>query len=370
MENVKIDETRQVSPVNTLFLVLGMQIGISILSFQRVAAQNSGYDNWVSVALMGLSTLGVMWIVLRLLHNEESYGQPELFSMQKRFFGRWIGTLLNIYVMSYQFSVIVIFMRGYIEIIQVWIFPRLGTLSFAAIFSIIIWYTVMGGFRAITGTFFLSFVYLVPLHLLNILAIGNAHFSNLLPMFEHSIGDLAQTFMKMGPCFIGFETILYFYPFIKRPQQAGKWCYFGLLTTTALYLTLSLVATVNFSPGELKTEVWPALSFWKSIHFPLVDRLEYIGIVYWLCVLIPNVSLGAWIVSRGIKISIPLIRQKYALVFVMLMITLSCALIRDRQQFDWISHWIANIGLFCMYVYIPFLLFWQWLLKKKGAKKD
>lgn len=346
-----------------------MQIGISVLSYERLVSQDSGPDAWIPVMIAGLSTLLIMWLILRLLENEQSYGRPELFAMHKRFFGPWIGNLLSAAFMVYEFCIAIVFMRAYIEIVQVWMFPGLTTLTFATVFSLIIWYIVMGGFRTITGTFLLGFVYILPLFLIDCFSGDNVRFDNLLPMFDHSPGGLARSFMNLSSCYLGFESILFYYPFIKRPQQAKKWCYYGLIASISIYVTTMIIETAYFSQGELQTLVWPVLVYWKSIHFPLFDRFEYIGIVNWLCVLIPNISLGAWIVSRGIKQSAPMIKQKYALVLVILMFIVICVIIKDRSQIDWLNLTVSRIGFYIIYAYIPFLLFWQWLLKKIGGKK-
>lgn len=370
MQQNRINETHQVSPVNAFFIVTGSQIVVNILKFQSVVTEDAEQDAWISVLLMGLGTLLVMWCILRLLNNEQNYGQPDLFSIHKRFFGSWIGNLLNLAIILYEALGAILYLRAYIEILNVWLFPRLSPLGFAAIFSLLIWTVVIGGFRTITGTFFLNFIYLLPLYFINTFIFSDAHFSNLLPIADHSLADLSNSLIKASSCFLGFESILFYYPFIKRPKLAVKWCYFGLLNTTYTYLLLTIQGLVYFNIGELRTLVWPVLTFWKSIHFPLVDRFEYIGIIYWLTVLIPNVSLGAWIVSRGVKQIAPVIKQKYALVAFLLILTAVCAIIQSRPQIEWINALISHIGFYLVFVYIPFLLIWQWLLKIKEGKSQ
>lgn len=369
MASTKINETQQVSPENTMFLTGMMQVGIGLLSFQRIAASDSGQDAWFPVLLTGISTLIIMCIILRLLENEKQYGTPELFSIHQRFFGTKIGNALSVVVMAYQFTSGLVFLRAYIEIINAWIFPKLSPLVFSFILSTIIWYLVMGGFRAITGIFYLSFIYILPLNLVNFYLIRDSHLSNLLPMFEHTPYDFLQTFFKMIPSYLGFESILFYYPFLKRPKEAKKWSLFGLTLTTSVYVTLCLLGTVYFSHGELVTQVWPVISFWKSIHFPLFDRFEFIAMILWIWALIPSFALRAWIVSRGIRESTGLIKQKYALIFVFLLYILFCTIIRNRLQIDLLLNYLSYAGFGFLYIYIPFLLFWQWLLKKMGRKR-
>ncbi|MCO7124906.1 spore germination protein [Sporolactobacillus shoreicorticis] len=369
MTSPKINETQQVSPKNTMFIIGMMQIGVGLLSFQRIAALNSAQDAWFPVLLTGASTLIIMGVIFRLLENEKPYGTQELFSMHKRFFGTIVGNALNVVAIAYQFMVGLVFLRAYIEIINVWIFPKLSPLAFSFIFSVIIWYLVMGGFRAITGIFYLSFIYILPLNLVDFYLIGDSHLSNLLPMLEHMPYDYLQSFFKMIPCYLGFETILFYYPFLKRPKEAKQWAMFGLTLTTSVYVTLCILGTVYFSHGELMTQVWPIISFWKSIHFPLFDRFEYLGMILWIWALIPSFALGTWVVSRGIREITGYIKQKYALIFVFLLNILFCTIIHNRLQINLILHYLSYVGFGFLYIYIPFLFFWQWILKKKRRRK-
>jgi spore germination protein (amino acid permease) len=364
----QISETQQLGPMSGFIIPHTMQISIGILSFQQLLSKNSGQDAWLACLIGGLFSLAIMWMILRLLENEQKFGRADLFSLHQRLFGKWLGGLLNFFVSAHVVLFGVVFLRSYIEILQVWIFPQLSVFTFTILFCLIVWYIVLGGIRIVGGICLLSFIYMIPLYMSTAFAVPEAYFSNLLPMFDHSPAPILISAFHTTHIYLGFELMLYFYPFIKRPQLAKKWCYFGILTSMYIYIILMLMGTVFFSRGEMRLTIWPTITFWKSISFPLLEHVDMIIIVYFMWALLPSVSMSAWIVSRCVKHTFPVIKQKYALVGVLLIFVIISDLIKNGEQVKFANDLYGNIGFFIVYAYIPFLLFYQWLMKKVRGK--
>ncbi|WP_353948165.1 GerAB/ArcD/ProY family transporter [Sporolactobacillus sp. Y61] len=359
-----INETHQISPMSVFFIPHTMQVGIGLLSYQQIASHHSGQDAWLAILIGGLTSLVLMWLILRLLENERQYGRADLFSMHRRLFGKWLGHTLSLVMMAHVFLYAVVFLRSYLEILQVWIFPQLSLISFSAPFCLLIWYIVKGGIRTVGGVCFLSFIYLIPIYLSTAFAVPQLHFSNLMPVFDHHPMSLLASAYDTTGIFLGYELILYFYPFIKRPELTGKFAFFSLLTTLYLYIILMIVGIAFFSPGQLDVNIWPTVSLWKSITFPLLEHVDMIHIVFIVWLLIPSVSMSAWIVSRGMKQIIPVFKQKYALILVLIALTACTMMVRNGEQVKWINILYDRTGFFIVYLYIPFLFLYQWLISK------
>ncbi|MFT8708848.1 MAG: GerAB/ArcD/ProY family transporter [Sporolactobacillus sp.] len=362
----KISETHQSSPVSVYFITHVMQVGIGFLSFQQILTKYAQQDAWIALLICGLSALGIMWIILRLLENEASYGTADIFSIHHRLFGRWIGGLLNYLVLFHVLLFAVVFLRSYIEILQVWVFPHLSIVCFSVIFCLIVWYVVIGGMRSITGVCLLSFIYLLPLFLSSIFIAPQAHFESILPLFDHSPQSILHSSFQAVHNFLGFELIIYYYPFIKKPKEARKWAYFGMLTTLQLYFTLLILGILYFSNGALQNTIWPTITFWKSVHFPLLEHIDTICIIILLWNLIPNISLCSWSIARGIKATFPAIKMKHSLIGILIVIIIFCVFIKDGLEVKQINDLYNFYGFFLIYLYFPFLLAAQWIKKKWG----
>lgn len=364
MALAKINETHQLGPMGGFFLTQVTQIGIGFLSFQQPMSRYSSQDAWIACLIGGLSSLGVMWVILRLLQNESKYGRADLFSLHQRLFGKWFGGTLNLFTIIFFMLYAAVYLRSYIEILQVWIFPQLSTLLFCILFCLLIAYIVLGGIRAIGGIFLLSFIYMIPLYAETAFAVPGAHFSNLLPLFEHGPKSLLLSAFFSIHIYLGSEMILFYYPFIKHPEKAKKWCYFALLNTLFIYLMMMILGTAYFSQGEMKLTIWPTVTFWKSITFPLFEHVDMINIVYLVWILLPSTALSAWIVSRGIKHTFPVIRQKYALIFVLAGFIIASEVIYSGELVKAANDLFSRLGFCFNYIYIPLLLLCQWIVKK------
>jgi uncharacterized membrane protein YobD (UPF0266 family) len=65
-----------------------------------------------------------------------------------------------------------------------------------------------------------------------------------MPVFNHSILEIAQSSKASSLIFIGFESLLIYFPFIKHPSKSAKWAHGALAFTTFIYLLVTLITFV------------------------------------------------------------------------------------------------------------------------------
>lgn len=365
MQN-KVSETRQVSPVMVFFLINTMQVGVGILGFERYIAKIAGHDAWMAVILSGLSTLVILWMMYRLVEK----GDGDIIAVHRGLFGKWLGGALSFFVLLYFLSFVITILRSYVEVVQVWMFPQLSTWTLCFLILLLTYTFVIGGFRTVTGICLLSFIYGLPLFLVKYFPLQHAHYDLLLPIMDHSPLDIIKATKQMTLSYLGFGLFLIYYPFIKRPERSKKWAYFGLLMTMYIYLVTAIVTFVYFSLGELQHTIWATLSLWKIVSFPLFERFEYIGITIWLFVVLPNIFLGVWSVTRGAK-RLFSVRQKVSLPIVLLIVFISSGLFMNRLMIDKLNGFISLVGFYFLYAYIPLIFVWQLVLQKvKKVRKS
>lgn len=158
----------------------------------------------------------------------------------------------------------------------------------------------------------------------------------------------------MSFSFLGLELLFLYYPFLQDPEKSQKWAQFGHLYTICIYLGLTFVTTVYFSPEHLSHTVWPTLSMWKIIRFPFIERFEFIGIATWIMILLPNICLSCWAASRGLK-DLCGLRQKSLLPCLLSILFLMIVFISGRYATASLNRIISSIGFYIVVVYIPIL---------------
>lgn len=358
-----VPEKAKVSPFLVFFLVHTMQLGIGVLGFQRIIALTAGYDAWISVIFAGLSIHMILWMMYKILETVDG----DIITAHSFVFGKKIGKLLSLPFVLYFLMIALTLLRTFIEVVQVWMFQDMSTFWYSFAFCGLAIYIIFGGFRTVTGVAFFGVVLPAYLILTFFFTIPYADVRNLLPIFDHSIKDLVMASYQMSLTYLGYEVLLFFYPYIKDPQKSKKWAHLGVLYTTVLYTLLTFVTFTYFSEGQLQKNIWATLTMWKVVEMPFVERFEYIGIANWNIIILPNFCIALWCGSRIVK-RVTHIKQKYGVLFLAMITLIFINFFKSREQINTLIDYTGKIAFFLNYGYIP-LLFFLVLIVKKVKKK-
>lgn len=362
--NSIIPENKKISPFLVFFLIHKVQLGVGILGFQRIIAISAGYDAWMSIIITGLVIHLLIWMMFKML----KIANGDLVAIHTFVLGKKFGKFISAFFILYFGLFAATVLRSYIEIIQVWMFQELKTIWFTLAILILAIYIINGGFRTIAGIAFFSVVLPFYILVLFVITIPYSDFTNLLPIFDHSAKDLLLASRDMTFTLLGFETLLFYYPFIQKPDKAQKWAHFGNLYTTMICVYLAILTYAYFSEAQLQKNVWPTLTMWKIIKLPFVERFEYIGIANWCLIILPNICICLWCASRLAK-QLFAIRQKTSILVIGSICLMGTSFLTTREQINFITDLTAKVGLYFNLFYIP-LLFVGTLIAKKVRNRE
>ena len=360
--NKQIHASFQISPFMVLFLIHSVQVGIGILGFQQSLIENAGNDSWIAVIIAGALVHFVIWITYMLLNR----AQMDLIEIHKKIFGKFFGNFLSlIWIVYYTlFGMTVIF--SYFEIIRVWMFPDISVIWMSIVFLGLVIYTLYGGFRTVAGICFLGVVIPAYLFLTFLFPIPYSDLESLFPIWNHTTLEIFNGVKEMSFSFLGFSTLLFFYPFIKDAKKSQKWAHIGAFITTSTYFFLTVISLGYFSEEQLARQVWATLTLWKIAEMPIAERFEYIGITSWTLIILPNLCLAFWVASRGLK-QITGIKQKNTTIIVLVIVLCTSVYFKGRKQVELLGAVTSQIGIFCDFIYIP-LLFVLYIIISKWRK--
>lgn len=345
-----VAENKKISPFLVYYLIIGMQIGIGILGYQRIIAKDAGYDAWVSVVLAGLTIHIHIWMMYKILETVDG----DLFKVHQYIFGKIFGKVVSSIFIFYFCLYATTVLRAFVEVVQVWVFPDLSVFWFSLAFCILCVYIVFGGFRTVTGIAYFGTVLPVYLVFIFAYALPYSDFSNIQPVLDHPIKGLLMAYYHMSLTYTGFETLLFVYPFIKDPQKSKKWAHMSVLTTTIIYTGLALITFAYFSERQLQETIWPTLNIWKIVEMPFVERFEYIGIANWNLIVLPNVCISLWIASRIMK-QIFNFKQRKGVIVLSLICLIASSLVTTRMGINNLSDLFGKMSFALNSVYIPCL---------------
>lgn len=355
----------QISPFLVFFLIHSVQLGVGVLGFQRIIIKSAGNDSWMAVIVGGITINVLIWIMYVLLNKH----QTNLIQIHKNLFGKWIGNFLSCIWIIYWTMIAMTVFRTYIEIVQVWVFQMINIVMFGIILVILIFYGVSGGFRIVSGICFLGVVIPFYLFLTFFFPLEYADYRNLLPIWNHTVKDMAIASKDMTLSYLGFSTLLMYYPYIKNAKKSQKWAHLGNLFTMGIYLFLILVTIVYFSEGQVERQVWATLSLWKIVEMPFVERFEYIGITSWVLIILPNICLSIWAATKGVTEIIEISEKKVSFVIAIFLLVLS-VIIRGREHINLLNDYMSLLGLILVFGYLPLITILSIIKSKLGRNKS
>ncbi|PJN90718.1 GerAB/ArcD/ProY family transporter [Bacillus sp. mrc49] len=361
MNQATVNVKYKVSPFYVFFLMHGMQTGLGALSFQRELAKFTGTDGWISILLAGLLIHLFIWLMYKIFEMVPG----DIIYVNHHVLGKWIGNFFSLLFILYFFILGMTIIVGYVRVIHVWMFDDVPSWALSAVFLILIYYIISGGFRTVTGITFITVIISYWLLFFPFYGVRYSDFTGVLPIFDHTFLDIMKGTRSISLTMLGFEMLLMYYPFIKKAETSQKFAHGGALTTTLLALTVYFVS-IAFYPLKLLTlTLWPTLTLTSIIELPFIQRFEYITISWWAIIIIPNMVIPLWAASRGIK-RLFNVQQKYPLWIMSIIIILINIFYYDIELLYVLNKIINPYSVGFIVLYIPLLFV---LLKTKKLLK-
>lgn len=346
------------------FVVHSAQIGVGIQGFQRIIYQEARQDAWISVLLAGIATHIVTFCMIKTL---EIYGSNDLYGIQQDIFGNWFGNFINVMYVIYCFVAFFSVLRNYIEVIQAWIFPSIGTWFLSATLLLIIIYAFTGGLRVIVGVSFFSVI--LSLWIIPMLAFPLKYSSaeSLFPILENDIRSILKGAHSMTFTIIGFEILNVIYPFVKDKKNIRKPVHLGLLFSNFIYLSVMLVSITYYSEGKIVKTIWATLTLFSFISFPFIERFEFVVVCFWMLIILPNLCLYLWSAYRGTIRLVNISGTTFVWLFSFL-IFIGTLIIQTRTQINKFNTVFGNVAFYVIFIY-PIFLWIIAILKKNFTSK-
>lgn len=362
--NVSIKPGKQIQAFYLFFIIASIQIGVGIIGAPRFIFIEAERDSWSSILIAFVYLCIVVTCMFVIL---DQYDNADYFGIQVDVFGKFIGKLLGtIFIFHLGASLFSILMT-YIEVLQLFLYHGLPGFLIATLLMILVLYTVFGGLRVVVGVSFLLFIITLSLFVVLYDSITKVNWYNLLPLFQTPLPDLLKGARATSYTLAGFEILMIIYPFIQNKKKAKLPVFLAIGYNIAILLIVSTLSIGYFTAEGLKHIDWALLILVKNASFAFIDRLDYIVVVMWIMVIVPNLVLLLWSMSYGVK-RLYKIPQKITLWIVTVIILILVNFIQYDYQISMMTDFVGKVGFWIIYVY-PLVLLPLVLIKKKWKKQ-
>ncbi|CAN7371980.1 GerAB/ArcD/ProY family transporter [Rossellomorea sp. LjRoot5] len=362
--NVNPKERLMFNAFLLMFILHTAQTGVGIAGLPRIIYMEANRDAWISVIIAGILVSFVLFLMIKTLEN---YDSADLYGIHMDIFGKWISKGMNVLYILFYLSVTYVILMNYIEMVQAWIFPRMPTWLLMGLLIFLLVYGVLGGIRVVVGIAFLGLILAFWLLFMIYTPVKFMDFNHLLPVLTSSPKEIMMGVYKTSFTIIGFDLVLFVYPYIKEKKKVLKYALIGTGYSTFLFTVVTVVSIGFFSEDALLKTIWPVLSMFKILRIPNLERFEFIAVSFWMLVILPNICLYFWVATRGMKRVFHFSQKKAIYLFAALLWILSL-FVHERVTMNTITDKVGTASFFLSFMY-PVLLFILVKLKHIGNKK-
>lgn len=342
------------------FIIHTSQIGMGILGVSRIIYLEARQDAWMSILLSGLYISIITWIMISLLNK---YENCNLYEIHEILFGRFLGSIINTFIVIYFIAANYSIIIGYIELSLTWGYEGFYEWGATLVLLLLTIYAVSGGFRVIAGICFLSFIMTIWLVFVMYQPLDSIKFARILPILSASPSELMKGVFKSSYTMLGFETLYFIFPFLKEKNKILFFSQLAVWFTTLLILFSTVISILFFSPKELERHIWPIVSMISSVHFPFIERFEFIAVSLWIIVIFPNLCIYLFISSKGVK-QIFHLKQKHGIWVISIIIFITSLFITKRVDNDLFFDQVGQVGFYLWFIY-PIFLYFISIIKSK-----
>ncbi|WP_068774803.1 GerAB/ArcD/ProY family transporter [Paenibacillus sp. FJAT-26967] len=329
------------------FIISTAQIGVGGASFQRNLYKIVEQDSWIAVIIAGLAAHIVVAALLFFLGKNPDM---DLYDLHQGAFGKFAGALCSTVYILYLMTIALTILRNYIQIVQTWMFPDMPTWFLSLVVLALMLYGILGGLRVIIGVGLISVITITSEVVLFYYPIKYANWGYLLPVMEHPLSDMIKGAFSMSFTIVGFELLMFVYPFVSNKAKAAKYSHLAIAFTTLTYLIFIVTTLVYFSGEQLIHTIWPTLTLLKIVEFPIFERVEYITVSLYLIAILPNTMLYVWSASRGLS-KIIRIKERQAPVWIAAALFISSVLFTSHLEVERLNSFSGRFSVIMSFLY-------------------
>ena len=351
-----------ISILQFILMIFGVQIGIGMLALPRELADKSGTSSWIAIIFGGFicTIISITFIKIREKAPTKSFADFFTFYLGN-ILGKIIVFLFSIYFLCMGYTVIV----RTILYIQSYILQQTSITIVLLIFLVPTFQLVSGGVHLIAKYIETIFPIIVFVLLMLLFTLKDMNIYFILPIIKDGWLPIFKTIPTTTMSFLGIEVIFIIYPYLKEKEKAIKGVIIANAMTTFTYLFVTLICFVVYSPYEISKIYEPVIDILSVLEFQYVERLDFVLLSLFLLVISKTWVTYLWVGMCGISELFKL--KRYILVLFILFLVFVLITYIIIPTFTTTNIWINYITITGIYIIIgmPIILWIGGLIKKR-----
>ncbi|WP_285767170.1 GerAB/ArcD/ProY family transporter [Peribacillus sp. SI8-4] len=293
MQNLK-----RLNPLHVIFLLINTATGVGMITFPHDVSQ-MGYGMWVMPLVYGIVMQLLFFLFFKLL---KYYPKNTLFEINHLLLGRVLGNLVNFLIFIYAVLVVYRVIVSYAQIVNLLSFQSNHTFWIITALLFVTFFIInRGNLISLAQYHFLSFFLSIWIILFLSMGFNKGDITHLLPLLNFKASDLLPAFPEGYFSFIGFEFILFFYPFMDNQKSACKQASIALWIVVFMYSFVTIASVVQFSEWQLQHIEYPVVNLMQEVQLSFVARIDNFFVNLWLLLVIGTAATYIWIAKNALN---------------------------------------------------------------------
>lgn len=310
---------KKLNAFHVVFLIQNTMTGYGLLSLTK-SMSSAGYNEWFFPIFFGIfANLTLIPMVMLA----KRYPERDLYQINEKLFGKWVAKPLNFIILLYCLLFVGAVMDDYLRLLQSITLQDKSIIGPSFFLIVVIVYLVLGGIKSIARFNILSFFATAWMSYLVIWAFRRGYSTHLVPhIFLLNQKTIVTTFLNSYTSLLGYESILFFFPYIINQKKAFKHATIGIWLTILFYVVVSLTSVMYFSEWQLKNLPHPVLNLFGAVTLSFIERFENVGIAIWVFLIISTGAVYLWMAKKGFDSLLNKKKQRHLYYAVLLIIIL------------------------------------------------
>ncbi|HBI56317.1 MAG TPA: hypothetical protein DDY38_05790 [Firmicutes bacterium] len=269
-------------------MVVSVTISTAIITLPRSVGETAGRDSWISIIIGGFVLWAFALFIWLLCRKFPTRTLPE-FSIL--ILGRPLGIVVSIIYSLYAFSMCAVVLRILSELVRTWVFIWTPVPVFFVAILITVGYISRMGAVTLGRLMEITILFTAAVLLMLLIPLPEFDFLNLKPVGGEGILKIIQAVPQTAFAYLGFESMLVFFPFIINRHKVLKLTSIALIMVTLLYFINTILVYGVLGIQRTLTLVWPLVNYMRIGSLPFVQRVDNVMLFAWTAQIIATVAV-------------------------------------------------------------------------------
>ncbi len=261
------------------FMIMGTLVGVNFLTIPRIASERAGQDAWIAVLIGALLPLLVLVLIERL---GRQFPEMDFIQMSQFLFGRIGGSLLVIILIFHMIIGVAREIARFAFVESIFLLPLTPIWVISLLILLVSLYIAGQGAQVVARLNELLFYFLLPAFFLIVHPlITAADHTYLLPIGGSGIVSIARSSFDVSLYFGRMEFLMVAYFMVTRKDEVLKTGVIAWGAVAVPYILFTAACLMVFGPANLLDQVTPVLAMFKSVSYPLLERMDMLFLVAW-----------------------------------------------------------------------------------------